>query len=182
MSTKAETQEIEQEQEQDENQETGLVKAGISNLQNVAGFDGFDNDLLAELSGEISDTLKALSVTDFKGAKGFLGKNVALLDAFPFTMTEKDKQNVGQTLDVEKIMYVIADEHGEVHNVMQNLNAGRQRFITLYAKIKAANAVARSNRKLTLTNMTFTEVGQPQFGNKPIILGFTKDTQQVWSD
>ena len=146
------------------------------------GFENTNNEVLAGIAAEIADTLKQISVTEFKGAKTFLDQPLTLLDAFPFVMTEESQQEKGVMINVNKVMYSVADESGEVHNVMQNLNASRERFIKLYAQVKAANIVARSNKQLSLTNVVFREVGNARFGNKPIILSFTADSREAWSD
>jgi len=153
-----------------------------SDLSSFDGFDGFDSELLAELSADIEDTLKQISVTDFKGAKAFLDQPLTLLDAFPFDMPEESSQTKGEMITVPKIMYSVVDGAGEVHNVMQNLNSSRQRFITLYAKVKTANKLSKQNKTLTLTNVIFTEVGAPKRGNRAIVLKITPDTKILTGD
>lgn len=175
-----ETMEQEQEQAITGNE---LVRSDSAAVAASAGFENIGDALLNEIAAGIDDTLKQISVTEFKGAKGFIGKRLSLLDAFNFTMTEESKQEKGKMIDVPKVMYVVADQDtGEVSHVMQNLNASRERFIKLYAQVKLANATARTNKQLTLTNVEFREVGTARFGNMPVVLMFTQETQQVWSD
>lgn len=162
--------------------DNALVVAGPTSLSSVEGFGAYDNEVLARIQSDIDATLKAIAVTEFKGATPFLGVNLALLDAFPFDMTEPSKEKIGETITVPKIMYTVADDDGVVSNVMQNLNSSRQRFITLYAGIKAGNAAARANKTLTITNVVFREMGKGQFGNKAIILTMTQDSQTLWGN
>jgi hypothetical protein len=181
MSKSQKIKQIEEQETKITGNEIATVNAGA--LSNSGGFENIGDALLNEIAAGIEDTLKQISVTEFKGARGFVGKTLSLLDAFNFTMTEESQQEKGKMVDISKVMYVVADqESGEVSHVMQNLNASRERFIKLYAQVKLANATARTNKQLTLTNVEFREVGQARFGNKPIVLLFTPDTQQVWSD
>lgn len=168
--------------ENTEAQEQALAVVGSTAM--AAGFEGmgFENEILAGLQSQIEETLKQISVTEFTGARVLLNQNVTLLDAFPFVMTEESRQVKGETVEVNKVMFTVANADGEILNVMQNDNPGRRRFITLYAKIKAANAASGQNKQLSLTNVSFVEMGKEKFGNKPIILSFTPDTQQVWGD
>lgn len=160
-----------------------LTPVTSTQLMEAGGFEGIANDLVASIASDINETLKQLSVTEFKGGRALLDKGpLTLLDAFPFTMTEQDKQNAGQTVDVRKVILTVADQHGEITNVMQNASASRERFITLYAQVRAANAKAGTKKQLSLTNVHFAEVGQAKFGNKAVVLQFTPETRSIWSN
>lgn len=178
-----ETQLQELERESNGEPETALAilaPAEIAAQMPPVGFDDFDAGVLADLDAEIDKTLKQISVTEFKGARAFIGQDLTLLDAFPFQMQEDDKQRVGQKITVEKVMLVVADVDGVVHNVMQNANPSRERYIQLYQRIKARNVATGQNVTFSLTHVTFQEVGRAIAGNKPIILAFTHQTQRLW--
>lgn len=184
MSNKT-TEVIEKDQDTDQDQESTALT--VPSSQALAGVDdgfeiGLQNVALVEALGHIDDLLKQASVTEFTGARILLNKRVSLLDSFPFEMLEESKETPGTQIRVPKVMLVVSDEAGLIHHVMQNANPSRERYIAVYEAAKAANVAAGTHKALRLTNMEFREVGSPKFGNKPIILGFTPETQQIWSD
>lgn len=140
---------------------------------------GTTNQALINALGEFDDLLKQVAVTEFTGARVFLDRKVTLLDVFRFVMQERDKVDLNKTVDVPKIMFQIADEGGEIHHVMQNAIASRDRFLKLYDQLKAANTAAGTSKKLTMTNMQFTEVGKPVAGNRCIVLQPTPDSRPL---
>lgn len=162
---------------------TALVPTSPTALKTADGYGAFSDAEAAAIANNIDSLLKAMSVTEFKGAKGFLNVPLNLLDAFPFQMQEDSQQYPGQKVTVDKVMLEVADlATGEVHFVMQNANPSRERYISLYAEVQRLNATTGNNKRLTLTNVEFMEVGNLNKGNRPIVLQFTPDTQRIWSN
>lgn len=144
--------------------------------QEIVVSDGFDQQFLAELNADIESTLKQLSVDKLTAAGLLKGQKLTLNDAFTYEMTIDGESQL-------KVVFVVSDAKGQIYFVAQNPNSNRDRFVTLYDKVRTANAAQGANKALSLTNVSFVELEKGgKAGNKPIVLSFSPETKQVWYD
>jgi hypothetical protein len=147
-----------------------FVASGLT-LEQKADALSLPAEFLAELSAEIQADLEMLSIDQLTSATLLLGRPLALLDAFVMQFSFKDTREGD---DGQRVVLKVADVNGIVYHVVQSPIGSRLTVVNIF------NNCRRAQRRLTLTNMIFKEVGVGKFNNKPIILSMTSDTRQLW--
>lgn len=152
-----------------------LVREGDNEIATTDDSQGvaLSNEFLAEISAEIQADLKALTIEQVTSPKKeLLNKRLTLHDVF--LMVFAGFAEPANNDDGTRAVFEVSDENGIVYYVAQSPTGSRLTYVGIW------NNVRKAQRKLTLTNVEFHEVGRPKFGNQAVILQPTKDTQQVW--
>lgn len=163
------------EKEQTQTQETAIASRDEQREIEKSGAPevNLSAEYLTTLAAEIQVDLKALTVDKFTPPRELLDKKLNLHDVFIMQVAgfaEPEKNDEGF-----RVISEVTDEDGISYSVAQNAIGSRMTMVNLY------NNVRKAQQKLVLTNVYFKELGTGKFGNKPIILTLSKETQQVWN-